>query len=443
MPAPISDAWSSLLSILDRFVSPDWTDPIHWLPLLFSGLVIVALLVTAGRWSSMAAINRSRVPRPLTAGAPPAGVHLPGPSPWPFFLPIGLAIVLFSIVIHPAGEPVNAPLALIGLVVTLAVLGGWIRDAMLDWQRVEGTAPGGHAFGGHAFGGHAPDGQAPGGDGAPGALPARASAFAALQSGSWVVPRGPVSLIPPAAEATTEAAEVAAASGTAELAELTAAAGHTVHAPVPSPWPFFLPIGAFFVLFGLVMNPAILFGGLAMVLIAIAGWFRDAGREFRQVDAGHLPEPVSRDPERAFPKRLVAVYTAIAVASVAAGAAPSIIASVSSVPAAAQPSAAAAGVAGGAAPSSQLHVTAEGIKFLETTLTAPAGQPLTIVFENKDPVPHNIAIFDSGQMTRSFFHGTVVTGPQTVTYTVPALHPGTYYFHCDVHPTMNGTLVVK
>ncbi len=422
MPAPISDAWSSLLSILDRFVSPDWTDPIHWLPLLFSGMVIAVLLVTARRWSSMASINRSRVPRPLAAGAPPAGVHLPGPSPWPFFLPIGLAIVLFSIVIHPAGEPVNASLALIGLVVTLAVLGGWIRDAMLDWQRVEGAASHAHALGGS--------------EGATRALPAHASAFAALQSGSWVVPRGPVSVIPPAAEA----AQAAAAS---ESAAVAVVAGHEVHAPAPSPWPFFLPIGAFFVLFGLVMNPAILVGGLAMVLIAIAGWFRDAGREFRQVDAGHVPEPVSRDPERAFPRRLVAVYAAIAVASVAAGAAPSIIASVSSVPAAAQPSAAAAGVAGGAAPSSQLHVTAQGIKFLESTLTAPAGQPLTIVFENKDPVPHNIAIFDSGQMTRSFFHGTVVTGPQTVTYTVPALHPGTYYFHCDVHPTMNGTLVVK
>ena len=428
MPAPISDAWSSLLSILDRFVSPDWTDPIHWLPLLFSGLVVLALLMTAGRWSSMAAINRSRVPRPLAAGAPPAGVHLPGPSPWPFFLPIGLAIVLFSIVIHPAGVPVNAPLALIGLVVTLAVLGGWIRDAMLDWQRVERAAAHGHA---------------PGGESAAGAVPARASAFAALQSGSWVVPRGPVSVIPPAAEATTEAAEVAAASGTAELAELVAAAGHAVHAPAPSPWPFFLPIGAFFVLFGLVMNPAILFGGLAMALIAIAGWFRAAGREFRQVDAGHLPEPVSRDPERAFPKLLVAVYAAIAVASVAAGAAPSILTSVNSAPAAAQPSAAAAGGVAGAPLSSQLHVTAEGIKFLETTLTAPAGQPLTIVFENKDPVPHNIAIFDSSKLTKSYFHGTVVTGPQTVTYTVPALQPGTYYFHCDVHPTMNGTLVVK
>ncbi|MGO9205687.1 MAG: hypothetical protein ACLQBX_05775 [Candidatus Limnocylindrales bacterium] len=26
---------------------------------------------------------------------------------------------------------------------------------------------------------------------------------------------------------------------------------------------------------------------------------------------------------------------------------------------------------------------------------------------------------------------------------VPPLQPGTYYFHCEVHPTLNGPLVVK
>jgi plastocyanin len=37
----------------------------------------------------------------------------------------------------------------------------------------------------------------------------------------------------------------------------------------------------------------------------------------------------------------------------------------------------------------------------------------------------------------------VVTGPTTTTYDIPALKPGTYYFHCDVHPTMNGTATVR
>jgi plastocyanin len=36
-----------------------------------------------------------------------------------------------------------------------------------------------------------------------------------------------------------------------------------------------------------------------------------------------------------------------------------------------------------------------------------------------------------------------VTGPATASYHVPALKPGTYYFHCDVHPTtMHGNIDV-
>jgi len=45
---------------------------------------------------------------------------------------------------------------------------------------------------------------------------------------------------------------------------------------------------------------------------------------------------------------------------------------------------------------------------------------------------------------KSLFTGALVTGPKTVTYQVPALSAGTYYFRCDVHPTqMFGTFVVK
>ena len=37
----------------------------------------------------------------------------------------------------------------------------------------------------------------------------------------------------------------------------------------------------------------------------------------------------------------------------------------------------------------------------------------------------------------------LITGVDTATYHVPALSPGTYYFKCDIHSTMTGTVEVS
>jgi plastocyanin len=91
---------------------------------------------------------------------------------------------------------------------------------------------------------------------------------------------------------------------------------------------------------------------------------------------------------------------------------------------------------------------AQGLAFEKDCLAAPAQTAFTIDFDNKDSgVPHNIQIFTEDPTTnpgaQSLFMGALVTGPAKTNYQVNPLAAGTYYFHCDVHPTtMHGTFVV-
>jgi plastocyanin len=91
-------------------------------------------------------------------------------------------------------------------------------------------------------------------------------------------------------------------------------------------------------------------------------------------------------------------------------------------------------------------VTASGMAFDTSTITASAGAHLTITFINKDNgVPHNMAFYTSSAATTVIYQGARTTGVSTVTYTFDApTTPGTYFFRCDVHPnTMTGQFIVK
>jgi plastocyanin len=97
--------------------------------------------------------------------------------------------------------------------------------------------------------------------------------------------------------------------------------------------------------------------------------------------------------------------------------------------------------------SDTVQVVAQGIAFTPDTscIEVPAGTPFTIHFDNKDAATqHNIAIFPSANdLTTVLFRGDLVTGPDQADYSVDALDTGDYFFHCDVHPTMTGQVVVK
>lgn len=90
----------------------------------------------------------------------------------------------------------------------------------------------------------------------------------------------------------------------------------------------------------------------------------------------------------------------------------------------------------------QVKLAAANTAFDKSEIEAKAGQPFQIVFTNNDNgIPHNVQI--KAPDGSEPFKGSLLTGPGTVTYDVPALTAGSYTFHCIVHPNMTGTLTVK
>ena len=103
------------------------------------------------------------------------------------------------------------------------------------------------------------------------------------------------------------------------------------------------------------------------------------------------------------------------------------------------------GQGGGGGAAATVNVTASGIAFDTSTIDLPANQPSTIHFVNEDnATQHNIAIYPSADdLANPLFRGELLTGPGEIDYSVDPLEAGEYYFHCDVHPTMSGTVNVS
>jgi plastocyanin len=95
--------------------------------------------------------------------------------------------------------------------------------------------------------------------------------------------------------------------------------------------------------------------------------------------------------------------------------------------------------AGGAAANS---VSAEGVQFNTDELTLSAGEETEIEFSNADSVQHNISIYQEEGGER-LFEGQVIGGGAETTYSIPPLEKGELYFQCDLHPNMNGTVVIE
>ena len=106
------------------------------------------------------------------------------------------------------------------------------------------------------------------------------------------------------------------------------------------------------------------------------------------------------------------------------------------------------GACGGAAtpapswPADATVVTAKDRQFDTKELQINGAADTTLVLINKDSDAHNIAI-----RTRSGFEGEILfrfdpVSATTIVLPVGKLPKGSYFFLCDVHPTMSGTVFV-
>lgn len=92
------------------------------------------------------------------------------------------------------------------------------------------------------------------------------------------------------------------------------------------------------------------------------------------------------------------------------------------------------------APAGGAQVVAANLAFSPTTVDVPAGQAFSLELVNRDSAPHNISIYRDASLAVKLFGGDVVGGPGSTAYLVPALPVGAWYFRCDIHPDMHGTI---
>lgn len=87
-------------------------------------------------------------------------------------------------------------------------------------------------------------------------------------------------------------------------------------------------------------------------------------------------------------------------------------------------------------------LTAEDLAFDASVIQASAGAAFTISFTNNDSAPHNVSVYteEGGEQIAT---SDPINQGETLEVEVPAQDAGEYFFMCDIHPDMNGTIVVE
>lgn len=88
-------------------------------------------------------------------------------------------------------------------------------------------------------------------------------------------------------------------------------------------------------------------------------------------------------------------------------------------------------------------LSAAAVAFDTEELTFAADEETTLPFNNEDTAPHNFSIYENDSAEQDLFVGAEVAGGSATDYSIPALPEGEYFFRCDLHPSMDGTVIVE
>ncbi len=87
-------------------------------------------------------------------------------------------------------------------------------------------------------------------------------------------------------------------------------------------------------------------------------------------------------------------------------------------------------------------IVAKDMAFSPSNVEVKAGSNFTLHFDNQESAPHNVAIYTDSGAAQKISIGEIVSSAKK-DQVVPALAAGSYFFRCDVHTTMTGTIVAK
>lgn len=83
--------------------------------------------------------------------------------------------------------------------------------------------------------------------------------------------------------------------------------------------------------------------------------------------------------------------------------------------------------------------TGDELEFDPDEVSVPAGVEVSITFQNRAAVPHNLTF--SAPISVATSPVVAPGASETITFKAPA--PGDYGFACTIHPSMQGTLTVE